>query len=130
MSTKIPREEDDDYTRAAAEARLAFAREMTGSTLEHVGGYSFDPAEAKGNIEHFTGAAQVPLGIAGPLRVNGEHANGDFYVPLATAEGTLVASYDRGHAPDPRGGRGDRHGDRRRHAARTGVRLPLGPRGA
>ncbi|MEJ7717072.1 MAG: hypothetical protein WKF31_03565 [Thermoleophilaceae bacterium] len=63
---------------------------------EHVASYSFDPDEARGNIENFTGVAQVPLGIAGPLRVNGEHAQGDFYVPLATSEGTLVASYNRG----------------------------------
>jgi hydroxymethylglutaryl-CoA reductase (NADPH) len=40
--------------------------------------------------------AQVPIGIAGPLRINGEHAQGDFYVPLATTEGTLVASYNHG----------------------------------
>jgi len=38
----------------------------------------------------------VPIGLAGPLLVNGEHAQGEFYVPLATAEGTLVASYNRG----------------------------------
>ena len=37
-----------------------------------------------------------PIGVAGPLLVNGEHAQGEFYVPLATAEGTLVASYNRG----------------------------------
>ena len=92
----IPRDRDDDYTRAAADARLAFARERAGASLEHVGSYSFDPVEAKGNVEHFTGAAQVPLGIAGPLQVNGEHARGDFLVPLATSEGTLVASYNRG----------------------------------
>jgi hydroxymethylglutaryl-CoA reductase (NADPH) len=55
-----------------------------------------DPATLTGNVEHFTGVAQVPLGIAGPLLVNGEHAQGEFYVPLATAEGTLVASYNRG----------------------------------
>ena len=61
-----------------------------------MGHYAFDPACVAGNIEHFTGVAQVPLGIAGPLRVNGEHAQGDFYVPLATTEGTLVASYNRG----------------------------------
>ena len=47
-------------------------------------------------MEHFIGAAQVPLGIAGPLLVDGEHAQGEFYVPMATAEGTLVASYNRG----------------------------------
>lgn len=43
-----------------------------------------------GNIEHFIGVAQVPIGLAGPLLVNGEHAQGEFYVPMATAEGTLV----------------------------------------
>jgi hydroxymethylglutaryl-CoA reductase (NADPH) len=48
-------------------------------------------------VEHFTGVAQVPIGIARPLLVHGEHAQGEFYVPLATAEGTLVASYNRGN---------------------------------
>ncbi len=38
----------------------------------------------------------MPIGLAGPLLVDGEHANGEFYVPMATAEGTLVASYNRG----------------------------------
>ena len=42
------------------------------------------------------GVAQVPLGLAGPLRIAGEHARGDFYIPMATTEGTLVASYNRG----------------------------------
>lgn len=48
------------------------------------------------NIEHYIGAVRVPLGLAGPLRVNGLHAHGDFYVPLATTEAALVASYSRG----------------------------------
>jgi hydroxymethylglutaryl-CoA reductase (NADPH) len=92
----VPRAQDDDYTREAAEQRRAFATERTGATLEHVGSYSFDPAQLTGNVEHFMGVAQVPIGLAGPLLVNGEHAQGEFYVPLATAEGTLVASYNRG----------------------------------
>jgi hydroxymethylglutaryl-CoA reductase (NADPH) len=91
----VPRH-PDDYTRAAADLRRGFLTEQTGVALEHVGHYSFDPAILPGNIEHFTGVAQVPIGIAGPLLVNGEHAQGEFYVPLATAEGTLVASYNRG----------------------------------
>jgi hydroxymethylglutaryl-CoA reductase (NADPH) len=49
-----------------------------------------------GNIENFIGVAQVPLGVAGPLRIDGEHARGDFYIPLATTEGSLLASYNRG----------------------------------
>lgn len=48
------------------------------------------------NIENFIGTVKVPIGIAGPLRVNGLFAQGDYYVPLATSEATLVASYNRG----------------------------------
>ena len=95
--TKIPRRPgEEDYSREAAGERLAFAREQTGAELEHVGSYSFDPSILPGNVENFVGVAQVPIGLAGPLLVNGEHAQGEFYVPLATAEGTLVASYNRG----------------------------------
>jgi hydroxymethylglutaryl-CoA reductase (NADPH) len=48
------------------------------------------------NIEQFIGTVKVPVGLAGPLRVNGLHAQGDYYVPLATTEAALVASYSRG----------------------------------
>ena len=92
----VPRDRENDYTREAARARLEFARERTGASLEHVTSFSFDPSILTGNVELFLGVAQVPIGLAGPLLVNGEHAQGDFYVPLATAEGTLVASYNRG----------------------------------
>lgn len=93
---RIPRDKANDYAESAAQARRDFVREQTGVQLKHTGSYSFDPAETQGNCEHFTGVAQVPLGIAGPVLVNGEHAKGEFYVPMATAEGTLVASYNRG----------------------------------
>jgi hydroxymethylglutaryl-CoA reductase (NADPH) len=86
----------DDYTRGAAAERMAFLRAVTGASPEHLGRYSVDPAVLAGNIENFVGAAQVPIGIAGPLLVDGEHARGEFYVPMATTEGTLVASYNRG----------------------------------
>ncbi len=94
--TKIPREAVDDYTPAAEAARHAFVRERTGVALEHVAHHSLAPSELPGNVEHFLGVAQVPIGLAGPLLVDGEHAQGEFYVPLATTEGTLVASYNRG----------------------------------
>ncbi len=92
----VPRDRDDDYTHEAARSRVEFARERSKGSLEHVSSYSFDPAILTGNVEQFIGVAQVPIGLAGPLVVNGEHAQGEFYVPLATAEGTLVASYNRG----------------------------------
>src|SRR3712207_1990362 len=92
----VPRDRENDYTPEAAQRRRAFAQERTGASLDHVGSFSFDPGMLTGNVEQFVGVAQVPIGLAGPLLVNGEHAQGEFYVPLATAEGTLVASYNRG----------------------------------
>ena len=96
MDDKIPRDAQDDHTAAMAQRRREFVQQHTGVALDHVGRHSVDPATLPGNIENFIGAAQVPIGLAGPLRINGEHAQGDFYVPLATTEGTLVASYNRG----------------------------------
>ncbi|MCB0953138.1 MAG: hydroxymethylglutaryl-CoA reductase [Microthrixaceae bacterium] len=92
----VPRDRANDYTNEQATARRRFAGERTGADLTHVASYSFDPTVLPGNIENFIGVAQVPIGLAGPLRVHGEHASGDYYIPLATTEGTLVASYNRG----------------------------------
>jgi hydroxymethylglutaryl-CoA reductase (NADPH) len=58
---------------------------------------SLSRAEAYGhNIENFVGTVKVPVGVIGPLRVNGINAHGDFFIPLATTEAALVASYGRG----------------------------------
>ena len=93
---KIPRDRENDYAPEAVAARQGFVREQTNAPLEHVSSYSLDPSVLPGNVENFFGVAQVPMGLAGPLLVNGEHAQGEFFVPLATTEGTLVASYNRG----------------------------------
>lgn len=93
---RIPRSEDDDYSESIIKARQRFLEDQTSESYEHIFKYSFDPKETKGNVENLVGAVQVPLGIAGPIIVNGEHAKGEFLVPLATSEGTLVASYNRG----------------------------------
>jgi hydroxymethylglutaryl-CoA reductase (NADPH) len=94
---KLPRDKDHDYSREIASARRQVVTDESGADLTQVGTYSFDAAAVlPGNIENFSGVAQVPLGFAGPLMVNGEHAQGEFFVPMATTEGTLVASYGRG----------------------------------
>ena len=92
----VPYSKDDNYSPSIIAERQQFIERVSGVKLQHLNKYSFDPAATKGNIENFTGVAQVPLGFAGPLKVNGEYANGEFIIPLATAEGTLVASYNRG----------------------------------
>lgn len=48
------------------------------------------------NIENYIGTARIPIGLAGPVTVLGEHAQGSFQIPMATTEGTLVASTTRG----------------------------------
>ncbi|MCL4146034.1 UNVERIFIED_CONTAM: hypothetical protein GTU68_032407 [Idotea baltica] len=93
---KIPRNDLDDYSEEAIKDRQDFLEKATNSKFEHIKKYSFDPHALTGNCEHFTGVAQIPIGIAGPIQINGEHAQGEFLVPLATTEGTLVASYNRG----------------------------------
>lgn len=50
----------------------------------------------QGNIENAIGLLRMPIGLAGPLRVNGLAAKGDYPIPLATTEAALVASYHRG----------------------------------
>lgn len=92
----IPRDKTDDYSEEAIQKRQRFIEDYSGKKLKHISQYSFDPHITEGNCEHFTGVAQVPIGFAGPLTIHGEHAKGEFIVPMATAEGTLVASYNRG----------------------------------
>jgi hydroxymethylglutaryl-CoA reductase (NADPH) len=97
-SAHVPYEKDIrlDHGRDAVAARQRFVAAQSGVTLDHVARFSFEPEVTIGNIEGFTGVAQEPIGFAGPLHVRGEHANGEFLIPLATTEGTLVASYNRG----------------------------------
>jgi hydroxymethylglutaryl-CoA reductase (NADPH) len=92
----IPRDRENDYSPEQAAKRREFVTAQTGARLPTVASYTIDPEVTRGNVENFIGTVQMPLGLAGPMRVNGEHARGDFYVPLATTEGTLVASYSRG----------------------------------
>ena len=95
-SIPYDREGSNNYSAEMIGRRQQFVEAFTGVTLHHLAAYSFDPTITRGNIENFTGVAQVPIGFAGPLRVNGEHARGEFLIPLATTEGSLVASYNRG----------------------------------
>ncbi len=93
---KLPRNKTNDYTHEMASERRAIVEKNSGHALTHTGQYSIPPSVLPGNIEGFSGIVQVPMGFAGPILVNGEYAQGEFYVPMATTEGTLLASYSRG----------------------------------
>ncbi len=81
----------------AVSLRRKYIEEETGTDLSAVGNYTI-PIDriVTRNIENMIGCVQIPLGVAGPLAVKGEYANGDYWLPLATTEGALVASINRG----------------------------------
>lgn len=85
-----------DYSENAMNERLEWMEKKFSLEFKHIKGGKTGAELLKGNIEHFIGMSQLPTGIAGPLKVNGDHAKGEFYVPLATTEGALVASASRG----------------------------------
>lgn len=81
----------------AIDIRRKFIEKIYSLNLDKIGDYTIDMVLAsKKNIENPIGTVQIPVGIAGPLKINGDHANDDFFIPLATSEGALVASVNRG----------------------------------
>ncbi|HJJ30607.1 MAG TPA: hydroxymethylglutaryl-CoA reductase (NADPH) [Methanocorpusculum sp.] len=81
----------------AVTLRRKYIEEETDTDLSAIGAYTIpiDRVVTR-NIENMIGCVQIPLGVAGPVAVKGEYANGDFWLPLATTEGALVASVNRG----------------------------------
>lgn len=81
----------------AIEIRREFIENYSGNSLENIGSYTLDMEKAsRRNIENPIGTIQIPVGVAGPLKINGEYCNREVFVPLATSEGALVASINRG----------------------------------
>lgn len=85
-------------TQEGKEQRLAFLTEETGCTFPVLSGAEpfKDLHQLSGNIENYIGLSMMPTGVIGPLRIIGSSAKGDYFVPLSTTEGALVASYHRG----------------------------------
>lgn len=99
LSGEVAFRKIDQFTDAktGVTIRRCTIEERTDVRFEHVRNYSIDAAVVtKRNIENMIGAIQVPLGVAGPVKVNGEFTSGEYYLPLATTEGALIASVNRG----------------------------------
>ncbi len=96
VALRIPHNTRRDYVKDFVTKRREWLSRQVDTKLSHIGYYSEDPKNMQGNIENLIGVSQIPLGIAGPLKINGQHAKGDFYIPLATTEGALVMTYNRG----------------------------------
>lgn len=82
----------------SAKDRRQFLEKHLNLKLNHLSNFSFTEEQVTGrNIENLIGATQIPLGVAGPLRVKGEGVRvKDYFIPCATTEGALVASISRG----------------------------------
>jgi len=83
---KIPRSITDNYSVEIVEERINWLKKKTEIELSCITEYSISPQDTRGNIENFIGIAQVPVGLAGPLRINGDHAKDHFLIPLATTK--------------------------------------------
>lgn len=92
----LPRLKDNGYDLDRVGRRRAWVERKTGAELPHIGSASWDSELMRGNIENPIGVAQVPMGVAGPVLILGQNARGLFYVPMATTEGALIRSYERG----------------------------------
>jgi len=84
------------YDKALVEERRSWIENKVNADLSPLENFNEDPKVFQGNIENLIGVVGVPVGVAGPLRINGGHAKGDFFIPLATTEGVLVNSYTLG----------------------------------
>jgi len=91
-----PRYKELDFAPQFVQARREWLMHKTGVPLNHIALTSEPTQNLQGNIENLIGVTHVPLGIAGPIRVNGEDAKGLFYVPMATTEGAITYTYTRG----------------------------------
>lgn len=92
----VPRFTGQGYTADQVRERRGWLQEKLGVSFPLISACAIPSEQMRGNIENPIGSVQMPLGVAGPLLVHGDHAEGTFYVPYATTEGALVRSYERG----------------------------------
>jgi len=96
LDYKMPKFGKSEYEKDSVDERRKWLSKVIGHELRHIGCYSEESRNMKGNIENLIGVSQIPLGIAGPLLIKGDYADGYFYVPMATTEGALVLDYHMG----------------------------------
>jgi hydroxymethylglutaryl-CoA reductase (NADPH) len=94
---KLHQLEEITDPRTARLVRLEYISKLSGSELDAIGDSRLNEEQLyKKNIENLIGSVELPLGVAGPIKLAGDFASGEYYVPLATSEGALVASTNRG----------------------------------
>ena len=82
------------YAIKDTDKRLDWLSEKIG--FDYDSDLSITPDDLKGIIENHIGFMKIPMAIAGPLKIDGKYAKGEYYVPICTLEGTLAISMTRG----------------------------------
>lgn len=85
-----------EYDAESLNKKADILEKQLGITLKHIRGCTYDPNFLRGNVENPIGIIQIPLGLIGPIKVNGKSAKGNFWIPMATTEGALLLTYDLG----------------------------------
>ena len=98
QKTMIP----SGYSAKNTNERLSWLSAKTG--IDYENDLKNDPEDLKGIIENHIGYMNIPMAIAGPLKIDGQHAKGEFHVPICTLEGTLALSMTRGMVAAHKGG--------------------------
>ena len=94
---KLYQVDSEVSAQTATDIRREFLEQKYNISLSNMSNYTLDMERASArNIENSIGVLQLPMGIAGPLKINGEYCKREVFVPLATSEGALVASINRG----------------------------------
>lgn len=99
LQGKIKYRDLEKYTdpESARKIRKEYLKSRTEVNLDSFNNVGFNAEAVQNkNIENLFGSIEIPLGVAGPVKLNGNAGSGEFYLSLATTEGALVASVARG----------------------------------
>lgn len=84
-----------DYTETGIKKKNKFIGKIIEEDITSIPKIN-NPESYQGNIENLIGISNIPIGLAGPIDIQGQHANGSFFVPMSTTEGALASTYDLG----------------------------------
>lgn len=86
----------NSHNQVSLDKRVEWFNEKFDFELDAIRKHQIDPRRLRGVVENFIGAVHIPIGLAGPLQVNGDLAQGAFFAPFATVEGVITLSASRG----------------------------------
>lgn len=94
VNDKVPK--GNSHNKISLDKRVSWINDRLQFDMEAIRTHDIDPRRLRGVVENFIGAVHIPVGLAGPLQINGDRADGVFFAPFATVEGVITLSASRG----------------------------------